>query len=382
MQQAVIDLYQQKFHDDPRFLIRSPGRVNLIGDHTDYNDGFALPLAINYALWMAIAPIDEDRIELYSGDFDQKLVFGFDSLEKEGEHWAEYIKGVAYFLQKNGFQLRGFRGVILSNLPIGAGLSSSAAIEMAVVKALAEVSGFSLDVKQMALIGQQVENEWIGINSGIMDQLISAGGVKDHAVFIDCRSLEHKPIRIPETAMIAVLDTTTRRELSNSGYNERRQQCESASRVLKVSSLRNLTREHFAAHRSQMEPVLANRVLHILSENERTCSIMDKLQQADLAGVGELLIESHRSLRDLYEISTPALNRMSEAAVKSRGCFGARMTGGGFGGCAVALIDALKADIFVDDVKRNYHNSSGLDAKIYLTKAEAGTEIIPVSSLP
>ncbi len=378
MKNSIFELYNRVFSGSPRFLVRSPGRVNLIGEHTDYNDGFVLPLAIDYAVWMALSPINENRVELYSGDFDQQLGFDLDRIQNRNESWLEYIKGVAAHLVKEGYSPMGFQGVIQSNLPIGAGLSSSAAVEMATIKAFSGVSDFSLETREMALIGQKVENEWIGLNCGIMDQLISAGGVRDHAVFIDCRSLEYRPIPIPDKALIAILDTTTRRELAHSAYNERRQQCETATATLKVPSLRDLSMDFFSENRSKLEPIVANRALHVISENQRTQLTAEKLERNDLEAAGRLLVESHHSLRDLYEVSSPALNQMSEAAMKSKGCYGARMTGGGFGGCAVALVDAGKADDFQEDVRRLYRNASGLSPIIYLSAAMDGTELISV----
>ncbi|MBU2511345.1 galactokinase [bacterium] len=378
MKNSVLELYTRIFPGSPRFLVRSPGRVNLIGEHTDYNDGFVLPLAINYAVWIALSPLDENRVELYSGDFDQQLGFDLGEIRNRKETWLEYIKGVAAHLINKGFNLKGFQGVIQSNLPIGAGLSSSAAIEMAAVKAFSGVSGFSIGVKEMALVGQKVENDWIGVNCGIMDQLISAGGVRDHAVFIDCRSLDYRPIRIPGNALIAILDTATRRELAHSAYNERRRQCEQAARFFNIASLRDLSLELFLENRSKLDITVGNRALHVISENQRTRLTTEKLEENDLKAAGKLLVESHRSLRDLYEVSSPALNQISEAALASRGCYGARMTGGGFGGCAVALVDANKAENFQEDLYRLYRNVSGLEPKIYLSSAVDGTELITV----
>jgi len=376
MTDSMIELYKNVFSDSPRFLVRSPGRVNLIGEHTDYNNGFVLPLAIDYALWMALSPSNENRIELYSSDFNQRLGFDLDRIENSHETWLEYVKGIAAHLVEKNFKPRGFQGVMQSNLPIGAGLSSSAALEMAIIKAFTGISDFSLGIREMAVLGQSVENEWIGVNCGIMDQLISAGGVKDHAMFIDCRSLECRPIPIPERAVIAILDTTTRRELANSAYNERRQQCEEAAATLNVTSLRDLSLESFVENRTKLDPIVGDRALHVISENQRTQLTAKKLEQNDLEGAGKLLVESHNSLRDLYEVSSSALNQMTEAALKSRGCFGARMTGGGFGGCAVALVDVGKSDDFREDVQRLYHNATGLKPSIYLTTAMDGTEII------
>jgi len=378
MKSSTIKLYEQIFSNAPQFIIRSPGRVNLIGEHTDYNQGLVLPLAIDYAAWIALSPNSETKVELYSKDFDQTQEFDLNNIKNKKENWLEYIKGVAFHLIKKGFNLNGFQGVIQSNLPIGAGLSSSAALEMATIKAFSAVSDFSIEAREMALIGQKVENEWIGLNSGIMDQLISASGVKDHAIFIDCRNLNYKPIPIPKNATIAILDTTTRRELTNSAYNERRQQCEMATSLLGVSSLREISLEYFLENRSKLDSIIGNRALHVISENQRTQQTIEKLNQNNLKAVGELLIESHQSLRDLYEVSSTALNQITEAAIKSRGCYGARMTGGGFAGCAVALIDTKKAEYFKEDVTRTFSDTSGLKPNIYLSNAMDGTEIITI----
>jgi galactokinase len=350
--------------------------VNLIGDHTDYNDGFVLPLAIDYAVWIALSPTADRTVTLYSGNFDQYVAFHLDQILHTRTGWPEYVKGVAFYLQKQGFSLHGWQGVIAANLPIGASLSSSAALEMAALEAFAAVSDLKLEPRQKALTGQQAENEWIGVQCGIMDQLASACGVKDHALFIDCRSLVLEPVRIPADCLVAILDTTTRRELTNSAYNQRRIQCETAADFFKIPKLRDLERSRLEKNRNQLDELVFKRALHVVTENERTVSAVDRLQQNDLPAVGKLLYQSHESLRDLYQVSSPALDQMVESAMESTGCFGARMTGAGFGGCAVATVACQAKETFSAELHQRYLQKSGMKAVVYLTAATKGTEII------
>lgn len=379
MQQKVCDLFQSVFHKAPQFVVRAPGRVNLIGEHTDYNDGFVLPLAIDYAVWIALAPTLDRTVTLWSDHFRQQAAFHLDRIEHTKSTWLEYCKGVAFRLQQQGFTLQGWQGTIMANLPIGASLSSSAALEIATLEAFATVSDLKLEPLQKALTAQQAENEWIGVQCGIMDQLASACGVKDHALFIDCRLLDLQPVKLPADCLVAILDTTTRRELTHSAYNQRRTQCEAVAAFFKLPALRDLERTRLEHHQNQLDKTLFNRALHVVTENDRTKSTMEKLRQNDLAAVGQLLYQSHESLRDLYQVSSPALDQMVEAAMESPGCFGARMTGAGFGGCAIAAVDRNFKGSFLGEVQQRYRNKSGLNAAVYLTNAAQGAEVIQLA---
>ncbi len=376
MKSSATDLFRKTYDETPQLLIRSPGRVNLIGEHTDYNDGFIFPLAIDYAIWLALSPTGDKKVSLLAGDLNDSASFSLESLINTKSGWIEYVKGVASTLQNHGYVLSGWKGCILSNLPIGSSLSSSAALEMAVVKAFSEVSGFAMSPERMAMIGRTAENEWVGMNCGIMDQLASACGISGHALFIDCRSIELEAVPLPGDAVIAVLDTSTRRKLVESEYNIRREQCETAARYFNIPALRDLEMERLQADIKSLDDRVGRRALHIVSENDRVLSTVQSLKENDIPRVGELMYESHVSLRDLYEVSSTELNHIVESAMESVGCYGARMTGAGFGGCGVALVEKDCASSFSEEVISRYKAKSGLDAEIFVTPATAGTELI------
>lgn len=375
LQHAAIQRYEALYGEHPRYLIRSPGRVNLIGEHTDYNDGFVLPLAIEPAVWMAFSPTDDPAVSLYSDDFQQMQSFRLEQPGPVEPGWIGYVQGVANCLAEDRYPLAGWRGCICSDLPIGAGLSSSAALEMAAVKAFAVSAGFELSIQQMARIGQRAENEWVGMNCGIMDQLAAAGGRPGHALQIDCRTLAVKTIALPGSCRVAILDTGTRRRLVSSAYNDRRVQCEAAARYFGVSSLRDLTRATLDEAGGDLDATIRQRALHVVSENRRVLATVAVLEDGDPSAVGRLMVKSHESLRDLFEVSSPALDGMVSAALQSSGCHGARITGAGFGGCAVALIEREAADAFKTSVMRHYREKTGKEATVTITNATQGTAL-------
>jgi galactokinase len=376
IKQLVRQEFEQRFGEPPTVIVRAPGRVNLIGEHTDYNEGFVLPLAIDRALWIGLRARDDRRVMAYSLSFDEMAEFDLDSIEHSKSGWSEYLKGVAWALQEAGEALCGWEGIIGSDVPVGAGLSSSAALELATARAFAVVSGFAWQPTQMALLGQRVENQWIGINSGMMDQMISAKGEAGHAILLDCRSLETESVPLPSEVAVVVLDTATRRGLVDSAYNERRSQCEAAARFFSRSALRDVSWADFEAQASQLDDVTRRRALHVISENERTTQTAHALRQGALDTVGKLMYESHCSLRDDFEVSSDALNTMVEIARQHLGCIGTRMTGGGFGGCAVALVELDQANDFAQQVARAYQEATSLKPNIYLCQATNGAEVI------
>jgi len=376
MKQLVRQEFEQRFGEPPTVIVRAPGRVNLIGEHTDYNEGFVLPLAIDRAVWIGLRARDDRRVMAYSLSFDEMAEFDLDSIQHSKSGWGEYLKGVAWALQEAGEALCGWEGIIGSDVPVGAGLSSSAALELATARAFAVVSGFAWQPTQMALLGQRVENQWIGINSGMMDQMISAKGEAGHAILLDCRSLETESVPLPSEVAVVVLDTATRRGLVDSAYNERRSQCEAAARFFSRSALRDVSLADFEAQASQLDDVTRRRALHVISENERTTQTAHALRQGALDTVGKLMYESHCSLRDDFEVSSDALNTMVEIARQHLGCIGTRMTGGGFGGCAVALVELDQANDFAQQVARGYHEATNLKPNIYLCQATNGAEVI------
>ncbi len=394
--QAMQQAFENYFHAKPVFIVRAPGRVNLIGEHTDYNDGFVLPMAIDHAVWIALRPRDDSVVRIHSLDASASLStdlkpvadFKLDSLLK-GEGWVEYLKGVAHELQVAGYKLKGWEGLMAGDVPIGAGLSSSAAVELATARAFGCASGFEWDPVKMAKIGQRAENHWVGVNCGIMDQMASAASRAGHALFLDCRSLDIQHIPMPADVAVVVMDTSTRRGLVDSAYNERRSQCEEAARYFGVKALRDVSVDKFE-ERSERRPATKGsvegkrevndavwrRARHIITENQRVLDAIKAMQAGDIKTVGKLFNESHVSLRDDFEVTNEALNQIVESALEQEGCYGARMTGAGFGGCAVALVEREKAQGFAEAVSTVYWQRSGLEASVYVCQASEGASLV------
>jgi galactokinase len=374
--QDIAQHFVERFGQPPRWIVRAPGRVNLIGEHTDYNDGFVLPLAIDRAVWMALRPRDDCRVVVHSIDYQQTGEFDLETLKHEKAGWVEYLKGVAWSLQDAGRELKGWEGVLAGDVPLGAGLSSSAALEMATARAFSAVSGFTWDPAVMAKLGQRAENKWIGVNCGIMDQMISAAGKEGHAMLLDCRSLEMQHAPLPSGVAVVVLDTSTRRGLVDSAYNERRSQCETAARFFQAKALRDVTPEIFRQKADELDETTRRRARHVITEDDRTLRAVQSMRRGDVATLGKLMDESHVSLRDDYEVSSDALNALVEAAQAHPACFGARMTGAGFGGCAVAIIRAEAAEDFVHATSAAYSAATNLTPAVYVCRATNGAEVL------
>jgi galactokinase len=379
LQHRVIEEFERRVGGPPTFVVRAPGRVNLIGEHTDYNDGFVLPMAIDRAVWIALRPRDDGCVMGHSLDFDQEVKFSVQDIQDGETGWGEYLKGVTWALQKAGHALQGWEGVVAGDVPVGAGLSSSAALEMATARAFAVTSGLRWDPKAMALIGQRAENEWVGVNCGIMDQMISAAGVEGHALLIDCRSLDTQPVPLPPETAVVVLDTATRRGLVDSAYNERRTQCEAAARFFGVPALRDVSVDRFEAQADGLEEPIRRRARHVVTENARTLQATEAMRRGDAVEMGQLMNASHTSLRDDFEVSSDGLNKMVECAQREGACYGARMTGGGFGGCAVALVRAVAAQAFADTAAACYHAVTDIAPNLYICRATNGAETVQVN---
>ncbi len=354
-----------------RVEARAPGRVNLLGEHTDYNDGFVMPMALPFDTTMTITERDDRRVRLSSEGFDD-VSFDLDDDPSSVPSWGRYVAGMARLLADDGLPVSGFEARIQTTIPVGASLSSSAALENATGFGLTVLAGETPDPVRIAKLGQRVENEVIGIQSGIMDQLISAIAVDGSAVRIDCRSLESKPIELPETTSVVIMDTMTRRELANSEYDLRREACERAALAIGVDALRDATIEQVAA---MADGVDKRRATHVVTENNRVLLAEELLARGDIAGFGQLMNESHFSLQKDYEVSSPALDEMAAIAREHEACFGARMTGGGFAGSAVALIRAAGADApggFVEHVRSRWVESTGVVADIWVVEPSSG----------
>jgi len=376
METLVSKTFAAQFKAFPTHIARAPGRVNLIGEHTDYNDGFVLPAAIDRELYIAGRVRDDNRFFIQSLDYGGVADFTPILLrEKSLPHFTRFPRGVLWILKEKGYALRGMELTMAGNMPSGAGFSSSAAIEIAMLEISCALLGISMTQKEKALLGQQVEHQFIGLRSGVMDQMISATGQAGHAILIDCRSLDTTPVPVPEGAAIMTLDTGKRRELVNSEYGKRREQCEEAARLLGVQALRDVTPQELEAKVNLLPEVIAKRAWHVVNEDARTLAAVEALNQDDLATMGRLMNESHASLRDLYEVSIQELDIMADLAQNQPGCYGARMMGGGFGGAVIALVEESVVQEFIKEVSKGYERATRIHAAIYTTKAAQGSSV-------
>jgi len=354
--------------------------VNLIGEHTDYNDGFVMPAALDFSTWVRLSPLEQHRLQIHSENFNEEVEVDLDDAKLAARsHWSDYPIGVAVVMERAGYRLRGASLRIRGDVPIGSGLSSSAAIEVATACALAANSGLKIDSRELALICQRAENEFVGARVGIMDQFVSLFGQAQHALLLDCRSLEFRLLPLPDNVRLIICNTMVKHELASSAYNERRAQCEEGVRVLSqfypnVKALRDVTIEQLEAHRSELSDVVYRRCRHVITENARVVEAGEALERHDLERFGKLMAESHVSLRDDYEVSADELDLMAELAQKIDGVYGARMTGGGFGGSTVNLVREEKADEFRARVSDEYERATGLKPEIYVTNAGNGAE--------
>ena len=365
-------------HGELSGIFRAPGRVNLIGEHTDYNDGFVMPAALGFYTYVAVGPRDDGKLILHSLDFNETVEFFLADI-KPGPtgHWSDYSRGVAGVLGARGVQITGANLVIKGDVPIGAGLSSSAAIEVATAFALLSLAHTTLDRRDIAAICQQAEHQYAGTKCGIMDQFISCFGQAGHALLLDCRSLDYELLPIPSSAQIVICNTMVRHELAGGEYNLRRADCEAGVQILQrqypaIRALRDATLAQLDEVAAEMPERVFRRCRHVISEDERTLDAANALRSGDLARFGHRMYESHASLRDDYEVSCRELDLMVEAARACRGVFGARMTGGGFGGCTVNLVEASAVNGFQNEVARPYESASGIKPVIYVCAASDG----------
>lgn len=375
--------FSELFGTSPAVIVKGPGRVDLMGSHTDYNDGFVLPVAVNVDVLAGGRLRDDNKVAVYSANFEQLVEFPLDAIEYDNVNtWSNYVRGVIHFLQEAKVKLRGANIVLHGNVPIGSGLSSSAAIEMAVGFLFQTLVGFEMSGADLALIGQKAENKFVGVNTGIMDQFISRLGKKDAALFLDCRTLEYEHLPLDTSKVkIVVCDTMKRRGLVGSEYDTRRAQCEEGARLFaqwypNVKALRDVTSEMLEKHKSELPEVVAKRAAHVVGENERVVESKNVLQSGDFVEFGKLMNASHDSARDLYQVSCPELEAMVEVTRAAPGALSGRMAGAGFGGCTVSLVNDESVEQFLQVASVEYERKTQLTPSLYVCTAEDGASII------
>ena len=378
----IAELFLKKFGEQPH-IYRAPGRVNLIGEHTDYNDGFVMPAAIGLDCWIAICARDDRKLVIWSSEFPDFTEVDLSSPQpvQPRKIWSDYVVGVAVQLEREGFRLRGANLFIHGEVPIGAGLSSSAAIEVATALALAEQSGYSPNRAQLALACQKAENQFVGARCGVMDQFVSLHGRKNQALILDCRSLHFELVPIPDSVSLVACNTMVKHENAASGYNERRAECEEAVRRLAkplpgLRSLRDVTLEQLELHRTALSKTLHSRTLHVITEDTRVLEGAEALRACNIKRFGQLMAQSHCSLRDSYEVSCKELDLMVKLANQQEGIYGARMTGGGFGGSTINLVEARHAPQFKENMAAAYQTKTGIAPQICIcTPAEGAAAV-------
>jgi galactokinase len=376
----------QKLFGGASAACRAPGRVNLIGEHTDYNDGFVLPACIGFSCWVAIGKRDDDKLIIHSANFNETIEVRIDKTQlRPSRHWSDYPLGVAWALQDSGYVLRGANIYIRGNIPLGAGLSSSAALEVSVGYAILEQLEQKIDRVQLALLCQRAENEFVGARCGIMDQFVCCHGRAGNALLLDCRSLEYQFVPVPDTAQLAICNTMVKHDLGVGEYNVRRAECEEGVRRLTaalpgIRALRDVTLQELEESRNLLTETIYKRCRHVVTENDRVLKATSALREGQIHIFGELMADSHKSLRDDYAVSCPELDLMVDIATKQPGVYGARMTGGGFGGCAISLVSRSDTAEFKRHVAAAYYSATGRHPDIYICDASQGAERVPLSA--
>jgi galactokinase len=372
----LISDFERRFGHVPQ-VFRAPGRVNLIGEHTDYNDGFVMPAALEFSTWVAASPRKDDTFVVASREFNDEFEFSLAGPASRQRRWTDYVQGVAVTLKAAGFQFPGADLMIASDVPMGAGLSSSAALEVATGFALLQFAGTKPDLTQLARLCQRAENEFVGTRCGIMDQFVSCLAEQGHCLMIDCRSLDYAKLPLPERCALVISNTMVRHELASGEYNLRRQQCEEGLEILRRSmpqarSLRDISLQQLEEHAGELPEILYRRCRHVITEIQRVLDAAAALKQGEIERFGGLMRQSHLSLQQDYEVSCPELDLMAEIASAQPGVYGARMTGGGFGGCTISLVKSEAAQQVVDRVAAEYQQKTGIRPEIYVSAAGAG----------
>jgi galactokinase len=384
---SLASEFENFYGTQPQIEVRAPGRVNLLGEHVDYNQGVVLPAAIDREVRLAANATEDCMVTLHALDLGERVTFRLGDLEGKCDisaqklpGWALYPAGVAWSLQQQGLTICGMQAVYASNIPIGAGLSSSAAVEVAFATTWQALSGFHMEKLDLSRMCQKAENEYVGVSSGLMDQFASACGVEGHVLCFDTRSLEWSAVQLPAGTAIIIADSGIRRSLTSSAYNDRRAACEQAVKELRkylpaILSLRDVSSVELAAYSSYLPPLVARRAEHVVREIHRVDQAIIALHKGDARMFGGFMYASHKSLRDLYEVSLPELDSLVEIARGLPGIYGARLTGAGFGGCTVNLVEEKNSEAFMEGLREGYQAKTSRQAEVYLCHASAGAEV-------
>ncbi len=382
---ATRSLHVKRFGQDPATFV-APGRVNLIGEHTDYADGFVMPAAIDFATLAAISSRADNSIAIYSANFDEQVTHRLENLPtKSTHHWSDYPLGVVAALRETGVEIPAFSLTLIGDVPLGAGLSSSASVEVASMVAILSLTGAKISLPEVARLCQRAENHYVGASTGIMDQFIACCGAENHALLLDCRSLEYRLAPIPSHLSLVIANTMVKHSHAGGEYNTRRAEVEEGTALLRshrpeIKLLRDATVEDLAKWGQEMRPEVLKRCRHIITENTRTVAAADALEAGDLKALGLLMYEAHASYRDDFEASRPEADILVDLAAKEAGCIGARLTGGGFGGCTVNLVENTRAEAFSQHLREGYRKATGIEADIYLCHASAGVHQVTESA--
>jgi len=376
--ETLSSRFQETYGTHPS-IFRAPGRVNLIGEHTDYNDGFVMPAAIGFYTWVAMSPRSDQAIHARSEEFNEALELSLQELSgPPRHHWSDFVRGVAAVLQSEGLNPSAANLIVEGQVPMGAGLSSSASLEVAIALALLGESRSEVSQFELVKMCQRAEHEYVGTRCGIMDQFIAVFGQEGHALMLDCRTLESEALEIPQDVRLVICNSMVKHDLAAAGeYNRRRADCETGVGILRkslpqVRALRDVTLADLEAHRSKLPEVVYRRCRHVISENQRVLDAADALRSRDLDEFGRLMRESHQSMRDDYEISVSELDLLVEIASACEGVYGSRMTGGGFGGCTISLVQSKSVEEFQRTITRKYKDVTGISAPVYVCWAAQG----------
>jgi galactokinase len=377
----IQEAFQEIFGSPPAVVVRAPGRVNLIGEHTDYNNGYVLPAAIDRYVWFAGRPRSDRTVRAHSVDFADAVGFSLDAIERDAQHpWSNFLRGVSKYLEESGHRLRGADLAFGGDVPREAGLSSSAAVEVGAVAFWKKLMGLKLEPVDAVKLARRAENEFVGVPSGIMDQFISALGRQHHALFLDCRDLKFRHVPLKGEVKIVVCNTGVKRALAHSEYEVRVAQCREAVEQFRkmgmhIESLRDVKMGDLIKYGKNLDKLPLKRASHIVTENDRVREAVKVLEQGDLKFFGKLMNASHKSLRDDYEVSSQELDMLVDIAQRQPGVLGARMTGAGFGGCTVNLVKRDAAEAFTQAIQEGYQKALGLHAEVYVCEASDGALI-------